>query len=101
MIIYNITAKVASPEAERWLQWMRNVHIPEMMRTGLFGEYRLCRLLEQDDGDGDTFVVQYHCDSAEHYGTYQKEHATLMRKKQMDNFGTAYVAFHTAMEILV
>src|ERR1041384_7581793 len=70
MIIYNVTIKLHPGIMEEWLQWMKQEHIPDLMRTGLFLEYKLCRLMEQDDSEGPTFVVQYFCDSPEHYETY-------------------------------
>jgi hypothetical protein len=47
MIIYNVTSKVTNNIQDRWLQWMKEDHIPEIMATGLFHDFRICRLLEQ------------------------------------------------------
>ncbi len=42
---------------------MKQEHIPEIMATGLFHDYRFCRLLEQDDSDGPTYTIQYFTDT--------------------------------------
>lgn len=100
MIVYNITVKVTSGIADEWMQWMKQEHLEEMMATGLFSDYRLCRLLEQDESDGITFVVQYHSDSVENYQSYVQEHAPRMRKKSLDKFGDKFAAFRTVMEVI-
>lgn len=100
MILYNITLKVDKSCADAWLRWMKTEHIPEMMQTGLFSDYRICRLLEQDEREGRTFVVQYHCDSMEHYQTYLSEHADDLRRKGIQKFGDRVAAFRTLMEML-
>ncbi|MEQ9302638.1 MAG: DUF4286 family protein, partial [Marinoscillum sp.] len=36
MILYNITVNVQEGVQEDWLNWMKAVHIPEVMQTGCF-----------------------------------------------------------------
>lgn len=100
MIIYNVTIKVNTKAAASWLEWMKQEHISDMMRTGLFSDYRLARLMEQDETDGITYVVQYHCDSIENYQSYLEEHAPAMRQKGLDKFGNQFVAFRSMMELI-
>lgn len=100
MIIYNVTVKVDLSIAAAWQQWMKEEHLPEMMQTGLFLDYKMCRLLEQDEQEGATFVVQYNADSKEHYQTYISEHAPKMRQKGLDKFGGKFAAFRTVMEVI-
>ncbi len=100
MIIYNVTIKAETGIATQWMQWMQEEHLNDMMNTGLFSDYRLCRLLEQDETEGVSYVVQYHCDSVENYQTYVKEHAPKMRQKGINKFGGRFVAFRTVMEVI-
>src|ERR1043165_5212274 len=99
MIIYNVTVKVEKETAEEWLQWMKNEHIPELMKTGLFVDSRLCRLLEQEEDEAKTYVAQYFLDSMEHYNTYISEHAPRMREKGLQRFGSKFIAFRTVMAV--
>ncbi len=100
MIIYNVTIKVNSPVVDDWVKWMKEEHIPDLMSTGLFVDARLCRLLQQDEGDGVTFAAQYFCNSLTEYDTYIDEHANSMREKANTRFGGQFVAFRTVMEIV-
>lgn len=100
MIIYNVTSKVSLLIKDRWLEWMKQEHIPEVMTTGLFHDYRMARLLEQDDTDGPTYTVQYFTDTLENYYTYLQEHAPALRQKAFDMFGDQFVAFRTVMQVV-
>lgn len=100
MIIYNVTIKVLPEINDSWLQWMKEEHIPEIMSTGLFHDYRICRLLEQDDQDGPTYTVQYFTDTLENYQTYLQEYAPLLRQKSYDRFGDQFLAFRTVMQVV-
>ncbi|MRG46362.1 DUF4286 family protein [Chitinophaga sp. SYP-B3965] len=100
MIIYNVTSKVSPLIKDRWLEWMKQEHIPEIMATGLFHDYRMARLLEQDDSDGPTYTVQYFTDTLENYYTYLQEQAPALRQKAFDAFGDQFVAFRTVMQVV-
>lgn len=100
MLIYNVTIKVSPAIHESWLEWMKKEHIPEIMATGLFHDYRICRLLDQDDSEGPTYAVQYFTDTLENYHTYLQEHAGLLRQKSFDAFGDQFVAFRTVMQVV-
>jgi hypothetical protein len=99
MIIYNVTVKLEKAIAEEWLRWMKQEHIPELLRTGLFVDAKLCHLLEQDESEGKTYIAQYFLDSMEHYNTYIAEHASRMREKGFQRFGNKFIAFRTVMAV--
>ncbi|MBV8254534.1 MAG: DUF4286 family protein [Chitinophaga sp.] len=100
MIIYNITIKVATGIHPQWMHWMREVQIPAMMETGLFHDYRMCRLLEQDDSEGPTYAIQYFTDSMENYNTFMAEHSGTMRQRGYEMFGDQFIAFGTVMQAI-
>ncbi|MGN6477528.1 MAG: DUF4286 family protein [Flavipsychrobacter sp.] len=99
MIIYNVTVKVESDIADEWVNWMKKEHMPDLMATGLFTDSRLCRLLEQDELEGRTYVAQYFCNSIDDYNRYISDHAQGMRDKGFARFGNKFIAFRTIMEI--
>lgn len=100
MLIYNVTLKVHPDVASEWKAWMLQTHIPEMINTGLFVRYNFCRLLDQDESDGITFVAQYFCNSRNDYEQYLQQHAPAMRQKGIDKFGDKVLGFRTLMEML-
>jgi hypothetical protein len=58
------------------------------------------RLLEQDDTEGLTFVIQYFSPSLENYYRYIEEFAPVLRKKALDKWGARFIAFRTIMEVV-
>lgn len=100
MIIYNVTIKADNTIVQDWLAWMREEHIPDLMKTGQFVDHKLCRLLEQDETEGQTFAIQYFCKSMDEYNTYISDYAPAMREKGFKRFGDKFIAFRTVMEVL-
>ncbi|MFY0253164.1 DUF4286 family protein [Chitinophaga sp. 30R24] len=100
MIIYNVTTKIATEEHLRWLQWMREEHIPAMLATGLFSDYRMSRLLEQDEEEGPTYTVQYTTESLTHYQTFLDQYQQALRQRGYEVFGDRFIAFSTVMEVV-
>ena len=58
MIIYNVTVNIDLDVETQWVKWMKEVHIPEVMATGLFLESRMMRVLANDEG-GTSYAIQY------------------------------------------
>lgn len=100
MLIYNVTIKVDESIATDWLQWMRQEHIPNIMNTGCFAEYKMVRLLEIDDSEGPTYAVQYFASTMNDYQSYQLKHAPRIRKESIDKWGDRFIAFRTLMEVV-
>jgi hypothetical protein len=100
MFIYNISLKLEWEIVEEWLRWMREEHIHEVLGTGCFYDYKLFKLMGQDDSEGPTFVVQYFCDKKIDYLRYKKEHAPQLQQKGIEKFGNKFVAFRSVMELI-
>lgn len=99
MIIYNVTVNVDDDAHHEWLDWMRTVHIPDVLSTGLFTGYRLCRLLDVEDA-GTTYSVQYSCKSLNEYTIYKREHAPRLQEAAYKRFGEKFTAFRTLLEVV-
>ncbi|HEY4147527.1 MAG TPA: DUF4286 family protein [Chitinophagaceae bacterium] len=100
MIIYNITNKVHPSIEEAWLQWQKEEHIPDIMRSGQFADYKIFRLLEQDDSDGITYVIQYAAPSQQHYQHFIDTFDIVLRQKAFDKWGNLFIAFRTIMQVV-
>jgi hypothetical protein len=100
MIVYNVTIKVDHTIAGSWLTWLREEHIPDMINTECFTYAHVFRLLEMDDTEGPTYVVQYHAASETNYHEYIEKFSEAMRKKGTDKWGNQFIAFRTVMEVV-
>lgn len=99
-ILYNVTVKVDHDIHEDWLRWVRRVHIPAVMETGMFINHRISRLLGTDESDGFTYSIQYLCPNMTTYQLYQEKHAYLLQKDHQERFQNKFVAFRTLMKVL-
>lgn len=99
-IIYNVTVKVDPDIADNWLAWIISEHIPEILETKCFTDFRIVKLLEVDETDGPTYAVQYFAESKADYNRYIEIHAPRMRKKSNDKWGEKFIAFRSLMEIV-
>lgn len=97
MFIYNITIRVDNDIAEGWLQWQKETHIPQVMATGFFYDHRLYKLMEQDESDGQTFVVQFFALEFADYKEYIRDHAPGLREQSFRRWGNKFVAFRTLL----
>lgn len=98
MVLYNVTIKVEHDAVDEWLSWMKEEHMPELLKTGCFKDCKLFRLREIDEHDGITFSAQYYCSSMDDYNRYINDFAASMRGKGIDKFKDKFVAFRTVME---
>jgi hypothetical protein len=99
MIIYNVTLNVDTDVAADWLSWMKDTHIPDVMRTGMFIDYRLCRVLAEEEG-GLTYAVQYTCKDMDTYERYRDDFAPALQAETAKAFGGKFVAFRTLLEVV-
>jgi Domain of unknown function (DUF4286) len=99
MIIYNVTVNIDNDVREEWLNWMKTVHVPEVMKTGYFIENMICKVLVSEE-QGTTYSVQYTCDNIKEYEEYKLLHAPRLQKIVATKYGSKLVAFRTLLEIV-
>jgi hypothetical protein len=100
MIIYNVTINIDHAVHEEWMKWMRETHIPDVMRTGMFTENRMLKVLGDEDSGGVTYSIQYTCKDMDDFQRYEKEFALLLRNEHNKKFSDRFVAFSTLLEIV-
>ena len=98
MFVYNITIKINREIETEWIQWQKLEHIPEVLASGLFTDHKFFHLLDQDESDGRTYVIQYFTSSIENYNHYIKIFAPQLREKAFAKWGDRFVAFRSIME---
>lgn len=99
MIIYNVTVNIENDVREEWLEWMKEKHIPDVMKTGHFLENKICKVLV-DEEQGTTYSIQYTCESMETLNNYQREHSPRLQKEHAEKFANKFVAFRTLLEVV-
>jgi len=102
MIIYNVTCNVGSHMAEEWLLWMQQEHIPEVMQTGCFTEYKILKLLtDADDNEGVNYAIQYTANSIENYNQYKDHFGPILQAKTKEKYGDTVLAYRSLLEVIM
>lgn len=99
-ILYNVTVKIDRNVHHDWLHWMQSVHIPDVMKTGMFLQYKMTKILGDDDEQGHSYAIQYVAENIEKFNAYQIFHAPELQKMHAERYPNQYVAFRTLMEIV-
>lgn len=99
MIIYNVTNNVHEDIHDKWLKWMKEEHIPDMLKTGKFTKALMTKVLVKEPMGGITYSIQYTAESQEMLERYYKENATELRLKAK-MFGDKVVSFRTELEVI-
>lgn len=100
MIIYNVTVNVEKEIKQTWIDWMKETHIPDILATGYFHDHKMLRLLNETEGEGETFAVQYFTDDLEKLEKYMTEEAPRLGVDHQTKFGDKCVAFRTFLETI-
>jgi hypothetical protein len=100
MIVYNVTVKVHTSIQSPWLAWLKEEHIPEILKTECFTHYKILQILEVDNTEGNTYAIQYYADSKAAYNRYIEKYATILREKSFKKWGDKFIAFRTVMQIV-
>jgi hypothetical protein len=98
-VLYNVTCSVDPDIHEEWLDWMKFVHIPEVMATGFFLENKICRIHEFEE-NGITYAIQYVCRNKKELDVYQRDFSPALQQAHNARYGGKVAAFRTVLEIV-
>ncbi len=87
MVFYSVNISVKIEVESEWLDWMKNVHIPNVLKTGYFNSYKIFKVLIPSNVNNEvTYVVQYECDSFEKYKEYSEMQSPRLQKEHAAKF---------------
>ena len=99
MILYNVTINIDEDIHESWLNWMKKNHLPDVLKTGLFIESKICRIHAEEEG-GKSYSIQYLLKNWEDYNKYFDEFAAGLQKEHTQKYHGKFVAFRTVLEVV-
>jgi len=86
-ILYEVTVLVENLIASEWLEWMRDVHLPEVLGTGCFTGCGVTRLIEPRPANGrEGFVIVYRSPSLDAYRDYLARHAPRLQSIHAERY---------------
>ena len=101
MIVYSVTVSIDKEIHEEWMNWMKESHIPDVMATGIFKEYKMLRIISGNPEDnGPSYNIQYTCESMADLHQYQVQHAPRLQQEHKDKYEGKFAAFRTLLEVV-
>lgn len=100
MIIYNVTVNIDHSVHDEWIEWMKEIHIPEVMKTGMFIANKIYKILGDEDSGGISYSIQYSCESLEKFEQYQKKFAPQLQAEHSERYKNKFTAFRTLLEFI-
>jgi hypothetical protein len=97
MFIYNVTVNISEEAHNDWLEWMRTVHIADVLKTGCFTDARMLKVLHVSD-EGQTYSIQYRFEKMDNIEDYMQNYAQALQAEHKARYGESYTAFRTLLE---
>ena len=99
MIIYSVTVTIEDEIEREWLDWMRRIHVPDVLRTGCFAGATIYKTFEPTS-DEPTYVIQYDCSAMAEYQRYRDHFAAALQKEHNDRFNGRFRGSRQILEEL-
>ncbi len=98
MFVYNITFKVEHTFLDDWMKWQKEEQIPAILDSGCFYEHRFYELIDLQEHDGRTFVIQFLANSKSDYNRYQQIYGAKLRHAAIEKWKDHVVSFRTLLK---
>jgi hypothetical protein len=98
MFLYNVTIGIDKEIEQEWVTWMKAEHIPDVLNTGLFLNYKMYKVLHDNDDGSISYSVQYFAETLENVVQYLEKFAPALIEKHKQKYGGRHVAFRTLLQ---
>lgn len=100
MYIYNVTTNVDESIHDKWMNWMKTEHIPNMLATEKFSKAKMSQVLIEEEMGGLTYAVQYTTDSLESLEEFYENHSPQLLNEIKKLFGEKVLMFTTELQVI-
>lgn len=83
MIIYEVHISIDEEVEEEWLNWMKTVHVPHVIATGLVQSYQILTTFFESSH---LYLFQYYFDALEDYEQYQQKFSPSLREEVLEKY---------------
>jgi len=97
MIIFNDTVIIEEAVQQKWLKWIKEVHIPAVMATGHFKSYQILNVIDSPN-EGVTYCIQYHAEGIADFNKFYSSHLHRLQEAHNQEFENQFVIFNTLMQ---
>lgn len=100
MLIFNTTFLVSDTAHTQWLKWVREQHIPFMMKSGTFTQPQIAKVFSNESQDGTSYSVQLQVQDLQALENWHIQYAKIFEQKFAETFGSEVIFFATILEII-
>lgn len=101
MYIYSVTVAIKKEIENKWVSWMKEIHLGDVMSTGYFASWKMMKMLiPASTTDEVTYIVQYSVSSMEKYEEYAKNEAARLQSEHAQKFPGKFKAARAVLEEL-
>ena len=97
--IYNVTIAVDPRIENEWVRWMKEVHIPEVINTGMFERFVFTQV-EVEGQEYNSYSVQYYAKDLESIKLYTQMYAPELKEKHNSKYGDKALGFRTLLRVI-
>lgn len=98
MYLYNETVGIDASVEQDWLTWVKAVYIPEVLKTQLFINYNLYKVLHENNDGGVSYSIQFFSTTLDQVIQYVEVFAPALIEQQRLKFNNQHVVFRTLLE---
>jgi hypothetical protein len=98
MLLFNETIGIDNDVEQEWLHWIREVHFPSVLQTGLFADIKIYKVLHDQNEGTTSYSIQYFAQSLDNVQQYLERHAPRLVEEHRRKFLNRHVAFRTLLE---
>lgn len=98
MLLYNVTVGIDREIETEWLQYMKEKHIPDVLKTGMFVSNKIYKVLHDQEDGTVSYSVQYFAKSIEQINQYLEVFAPVLIAEHKKKFANRHVTFMTLLE---
>lgn len=101
MIIYSVTVVIKKDVEESWLEWMKDIHIKDVLKTGYFTDWEMQKqIIPEMAADESTYIINYKASSLDQYNEYLMKVAPRLQKEHTEKFSGKFKASRAVYQII-
>ncbi len=98
MLLYNVTIGIDRDVESEWLEYIREKHMPDVMKTGMFVSSKFYKVLHDQEDGTISYSIQYFAESIDHVQQYLEVFAPVLIEEHRQKFSNKHVVFQTLLE---
>jgi hypothetical protein len=100
MLIFNTTFLVSDKARGSWLKWVREQHIPFMLKSEMFTKPQVAKVFSNEDQEGTSYSVQFHVTDLITLENWHIKYAKGFEQNFAEKFGSEVIFFATVLEVI-